>query len=497
MQPIIPSLPFLAFPTDKVLAEFRPVRALMVETPAPEGAIRWDRYYSIDDLLSLDLHDPRPMLEAIAQEMGYDTAKVAAGEGETGVAGHSWVTYCDERWLPLLVRWQAGDAQLLVTMVETAERGNGMGTDLRMTILGDRAALPIMRRLTVALSRFGLTKQGHCHGRTMVDGVFRKVEVPEIAMNRRPTALRIYGDKHGALSEIRAAELPDVMLSCDCSGVRDEWNTQPDGFAELYLKQRHGVDMKIPADRAISLEMVEMIQKLSVQAARKLTTKDLGRNFASEEARNKLSAMFLAVRDPEASQQQRAYLSGALLEIARVPYSEDGALSHPGLAFETMTLRLGVTSIGDDMRRPISDVFIGAEPKSTPKGMSRGLIELALACVDCGVHMMRDMDPKELANPPKAGWTPPLMKEFFLDGPGSPRARILKAEKPSFGIHQGLPIAVNYSAVVWRKGEEQAMAIDFAYHQPTDGVHLARVSRKRSFREGQGLTSRDRDRGQS
>ena len=138
------------------------------------------------------------------------------------------------------------------------------------------------------------------------------------------------------------------------------------------------------------------------------------------------------------------------------------------------------------MRRPAADVFIGAEPKDTPKGMSRGLIELALACVDCGVHMMRDMDPKELANPPKTGWVPPIMKDFLVGQPGTPRARIFKAEKPSFGIHQGLPIAVNYSAVVWRKGDEQPLAIDFAYHQASDGVHLARVARKRSFREGQG-----------
>ena len=486
MQPIIPSLPFLAFPTDKVLAEFRPVRALLVETPTPEGAVRWDMFRSIDDLLKMDLHDPRPMLEAIALEMGYDTAKIAAGEGETGVDGHSWVTYCDARWLPLLVRWQAGDAQLLLTMVETAERGNGVGSDLRLTILGDQAALPILRRLSVALSRFGLTRQGHCHGRTMVDGVFRKMEVPEIAHGRLAAAIRVYGDRNGALSEIRATELPDLMHSCDCSGVRDEWNAQPDGFAEVHLKQRHGVGLVIPADRAISPEMIELIQRTSVQAARNLTTKDLRREYASEEARNKLSSLWLAAQESEGNQQQRAYLAGALLEIDKVRYGENGPLTHPGLSFDTMSLRLGVTSVGDDMRRPAADVFIGAEPKDTPKGMSRGLIELALACVDCGVHMMRDLDPKELANPPKTGWVPPIMKDFLVGQPGTPRARIFKAEKPSFGIHQGLPIAVNYSAVVWRKGDEQSLAIDFAYHQASDGVHLARVTRKRSFREGQG-----------
>jgi hypothetical protein len=69
------------------------------------------------------------------------------------------------------------------------------------------------------------------------------------------------------------------------------------------------------------------------------------------------------------------------------------------------------------------------------------------------------------------------MKENLLKSPGSPRAKIFRADKPSFGIHQGLPITANYSAVVWRKNDAQALAIDFAYHRPSDGVHLARVRR--------------------
>jgi hypothetical protein len=38
MIPIIPSMPFLAFPSEKVLAEFQPVRGLLVTAPLPGGA---------------------------------------------------------------------------------------------------------------------------------------------------------------------------------------------------------------------------------------------------------------------------------------------------------------------------------------------------------------------------------------------------------------------------------------------------------------------------
>ena len=63
MKPIIPSLPFLAFPSEKVFADFRPVRGLLIETPAPQDGL--DRplreFRSLRDLT--DLHDPRPLIE--------------------------------------------------------------------------------------------------------------------------------------------------------------------------------------------------------------------------------------------------------------------------------------------------------------------------------------------------------------------------------------------------------------------------------------------------
>ena len=218
MKPITPSLPFLDFPTDEVLRTFRPVRALLVETCAPADGQRPHFFATPEDIVKLELHDPRPLLEAIAIEMGYDPDKIASGQGETGVSGHTWVTYCSEQWLPMLVRWQAGEAELLVTMVESFERGAGP-SDLRMTILGDAAAKPILRRLAVALARFGVTRRDGCRGTTTVDGEARPVGLPEIALARLDSTLVVNADAQGRLDEIRAGELPDLLHSCDASGL--------------------------------------------------------------------------------------------------------------------------------------------------------------------------------------------------------------------------------------------------------------------------------------
>lgn len=61
MKPITPSLPFLEFPTDEVLRTFRPVRALLVETPPPADAQKPHLFATPEDIVKLELHDPRPI----------------------------------------------------------------------------------------------------------------------------------------------------------------------------------------------------------------------------------------------------------------------------------------------------------------------------------------------------------------------------------------------------------------------------------------------------
>ena len=48
-------------------------------------------------------------------------------------------------------------------------------------------------------------------------------------------------------------------------------------------------------------------------------------------------------------------------------------------------------------------------------------------------------------------------------------------EKPTTGIHLGLPVRVDKSIVVWRSDDTQALAIDF--HHSGAGTHLARMRR--------------------
>ena len=488
MQPITPSLPFLAFPTAKVLAEFQPVRGLLVEIPVPEGSKAPIYFRSLGDLLDLELHDPRPLVEAICQEMGYDTAKVAAGEGETGVHGHSWVTYCDARMLPMLVRWTAGEANLLVTLVETVQRGNSLGGDLRLTILGDEAAKPIMRRLGVALSRFGITKRGYCTGRAELEGRNRTFTLPELQTGRMSTSLTIGGDAQGEITPQRARELPDLLLSCDCIGTRSEAGLHQAGEAMLTLHSRNPFQMRYAADRLIAPEMVDLIHHASVQDVYNLTTADLKRRYGSERACNSMVYLDLLRTEMPHTQGVRAFIAGLLHEIERVGVHEHTPLSYPGLPFGTQTLRRGPVSYSEDFSKPEQEVFAGVEPMATSRGPTSNLVNLAFQVLEGAIWALEGLSEKELSKPPQGGWTAEPLR-YMKEEQGNPRYRITNCDEPTWGIHQGLPILADKSAIVWRRGDEQALAIDFAYHTQTQGVHLARFRRCRvPGRKGEALS---------
>jgi hypothetical protein len=97
-----------------------------------------------------------------------------------------------------------------------------------------------------------------------------------------------------------------------------------------------------------------------------------------------------------------------------------------------------------------------------------------LAVEHCLKHLRAGQPPAELREPPKAGIPVPEFGDM-RKLPGAPRARLLPIEKPTFGIHLGLPVRVERSVVVWRSDDPQALAIDFA--TGAGGVHLAGMRR--------------------
>jgi hypothetical protein len=477
MKPLIPSLPFLAFPSEKIFADFRPVRGLLIETPAPQDG--HDRplreFRSLRDLT--DLHDPRPLIESIAREMGYDADLLAAGEGETGVAGHSWTAYCGETWLPMLVRWQAGDAQLLLTFVETHDRGPAIGSDLRLTILGDMAALPILRRLTVALKSFHPSKPNHAQGQVEIDGRPRTLTLPEIAFARFSATASVWASEAGEIGADRITELADIARSCNLSTGRiDAEAPITADTLQVMLHAGQQWAMTCRQGQPLPRELVEYIQRQSVGEVRRMTTSDLWAHFGPPQGLLQPNSLLFGVEQQNpAVIAQRLHPAGILHEVEQLPVRENHRLfSRP---FGTFRLALGHTSIGPEFRKPDDEVLAGTEHRAYGRDGATGydLLSVGIMAVEFAMKFLDEtLRAEERRNPPKQGWPIPHLGELRL-GPGAPRVRLMAAAKPTYGIHLGLPVRIDLSAVVWWADDAQALAIDF--HHSAAGTHLARLRR--------------------
>ncbi|NBX35557.1 hypothetical protein EBR16_09415, partial [bacterium] len=244
--------PLKGFPTEKTLKDLNPTRGMVITTsinvpPGDRSVLIEMESGSIDDPKLWKggkvLVDAAPIFGRIAEEMGYDPDLVAAGEGETGVPGHSWTSYCDETWLPMLVRWQAGEAQLILTFVET--HGRDILPDLTLGILGDEAALPILRRLAVALTPFHIGRPSSSEGQVQCEGRKRWLGIPEIPVSGFEIVVQVPGNEAGLIGPERAEELADIVRSCALSSCRYEVGdaVKPDELQLWWQSARRPMDL--------------------------------------------------------------------------------------------------------------------------------------------------------------------------------------------------------------------------------------------------------------
>jgi hypothetical protein len=139
-----------AFPTEKILKEFKPVRGCHVrgkiELPPGQAELLFASLRNRDsDPLAWQQPtvevDIGPLFDAIAERMGYDPTLLNEGRGETGRADHAWSAYSNESGYPMLIRWQAGAGELLLSIGILAQE------ELSIAILADAEGLETLLKV--------------------------------------------------------------------------------------------------------------------------------------------------------------------------------------------------------------------------------------------------------------------------------------------------------------------------------------------------------------
>ena len=468
-----------AFPTEKIFKEFKPVRGFVVQGTlelSPDQTIKLAtaRRNQGDDPLAwkepIIEPDLGPLLKAIAERFGYDVRLLTEGKGETGLAEHSWVAYAHDGGCPALVRWQADQGQLLLSI------GVSPSSGLTVTILADQAGVPTLLRVGDILS--GLQEDGTAQ----VDLAVPVGDTLQQVALTAPTTDSVFGPSleiflpaGHELNALRRRELerlayaiPVKLSMAQTVGWADAQKPlAPNGLRMNNIFQGA---LDFGPDEPLSAAIMEQVLGVGIDLATGLMEHAIAKAFAPP-ATEKFFDDLCLDREKELLDVELAERRDKLPQLTRL------ADRLPGIAGRTSL------SFGLDVPRTPGEVLRGTRPVAKIVG---GDLTAGDDLLDILFEQMRMVWRRVGGGRPGKG-QPKLRLSGQVHLPGladlhrdaaTCRQRIEELGQPYYGTHLGLPVRIDQRLIVWRDGDAQALAADF-FHLPATGdthfTHLQRV----------------------
>ena len=481
MTTLIQPYSLQAFPTEKVLKEFKPVRGFVAKgllelSPEQELKLTQARSNQGDDPLAwkepVIEPDVRPLLGAIAERLGYDLRLLIEGKGETGQPGHTWVNYGHEGGCPFLIRWQADQGQLLLSIAVSPPY------ELTVAVLADTAGMSTLAKVGDILASI----EGDA-GRSV------SLDIP--AGN---TLLKTeLATKHGhggfesnvmvclppgqELNSLRQKDLELLAFGIPLSVVPLEEKD----FGLTATKDRPLLTancLRLNGIRGSALDLDfgpdEPLNQATLQAIW-----DRGVDLAAE-TMNQAFAKALDDMDYKMIRDNRLLFWSK--ELLDVELAERKAQLR-SLVRETMRFKGGRLSFGEDVRETPGEILRGTRPVAKMLG---GDVIASVDVLEMLFHHFQMMaSPGE--HPYLRGPKPrlqlkgevqlPSVAENYGDS-AKDAHHIEDLRHPYYGSHLGLPVRVDKRLIVWREGDTEALAADF-FHLPatrdTYFTHLQKV----------------------
>jgi len=470
-----------AFPTEKILKEFKPVRGCHVhgkiELPPGQAELLWASLRNRDsDPLAWQQPtvevDIGPLTDAIAERMGYDPRLLNEGRGETGRTEHAWSVYADESGFPLLIRWQAGAGELLLSIGILAQE------KLSIAILADAEGLETLLKVHDIVTGIVATEGRTERLSVPVGDTLQIVEVtspPERAYFGPCVTLCLPSDRQ--LSDLRRKELERIV-----GGVPLFIGTEE----EINRRQMYVIATPPLKPNSLRLEMIP-------PSATRL-------DFGPDEPLSQ--SLIDLINEAGVSRTWREFERTAA-EHAYVSFDAnawDELLDKEKLDFELSERRLKLGELlrrmspSDDCQR-IHRISFSRDFQETPATHLRGTGPMA-KMAEGNVETSADLLDKlrrlllDLCRPPLMAASaeakpklqikgecqlPPLASQYqdtALEQKG-----FEELTKPYTSTHRGLPVRVDKRVLVWRSNDTEALAADYFRHPTTGDVHFARLYR--------------------
>lgn len=470
-----------AFPTEKTLKEFKPVRGFHVHgtIELPPGQLpllremSWNR--DADPLawqrpiLEVDLG---PFYDTIAGRMGYDPALLREGRGETGQTDHGWYAYSGDRPLPLLIRWQAGPGQLLLSL------GIHGQNSLSIAILADAAGLETLLKVYDLVTGI-VAADGPTHRLSVQAG--DTLQIVETAT--RPDwypfgpGITVCLPPDRQLNDLRRKELEAIVggvyltigTEAEVNGRESVFGTMPrlkPNMLRLQAIPPIRATLDFGPDEPLSQSLIELINETSVQE----TWKEFAQTMAEHEAAETDFTDWHELLEKEKLDVELSERRLKLRELVR-------GLCPP------------------DYRRNAGRISLSADFETTPATHLRGTgpaAKMAEGCVATSGDLIDMLERAvfELSAPPliyPSAETkprlqlkgechlPPLASQYA--DTGLEHKCFEELMKPYYSTHRGLPVRVDKRMLVWRAHDSEALVADYFRHPTTHEVHLAALYR--------------------
>lgn len=499
--------PLKGFPSEKILKDLKPARGMVITTsihvpPGDRTVLQQMEEGSCTDPKAWKggkvLVDASPIIARIAEEMGYDPKLLAEGEGETGLPNHSWHPYADGDACPLLVRWEAGEARLILCVGLPMFGGRIVFEPTReayLVLLGNKAALDVMQRVGLALEGLadGLKP---CEAEVSVGNTLRKVKMEECG-HTFDFQCRIAVDGRVGPNAVRRADYLELMHSVglwldDLTKPRTrhifqemDLEAEPgrarpvDGMEISHLqdrKLRFGYDPEQP----LSAEIRDLIHRQSVIDAQSMMSFILGKSVMPERE-ELLSDGFPGEADPvmDLELEERALRHRRLCEEADgFPQRQDFSRLHVRPLHKMFKDQL--PSLGREFRRLPKHVLRGTGPDLSMKG---GHLASSWDLLDLLFAQLAELPKHFPAKPQARGGlaltakiVAPTIADQYRDHSAANHL-IVPITNPFYGMHKGLPVRIDKSLTVWRLNDTEALAADFFYAPETQDLHVANLYR--------------------
>jgi hypothetical protein len=487
MTKLIQPYSLQAFPTEKILKEFKPSRGFVAKgllelSPEQEELLRITKRNRKDDELGWQepavLPDVRPLFDAIAERMGYDSALLAEGKGETGKPGHDWLTYGDKGGCPLLIRWKTGQGNLLLSIAVTPSYHD---TVLVVSVLADEAGHETLLQVADVIQSIEVS---HDQPETIDITVGDTLQKVKIATLHESTGWFVDCPRivfclpeDRQLNAIRRRELERLAFSLPlivgtAEEIRQRNSYRADALQRspnvLRIEGIFGTTLDFNADEPLSESIIKEIYRESCDLAGSALS------FAMDEA--------LGAKNCGEVRESRQLIWKEKLDAVATERRMKLNMEANGVEKIGQRGEIRRISLGADVRVTPSDILRDTRPVAKMSGGDLGLSVDLLENLFSEIHRLSDergiiqhqrMKPKL----PIKGEAilPPLTKQYEDTVVEYRRVEDLKS--PYASAHRGLPVRVDKRLIVWRDGDTQALAADFFHLPATKDTHVTNLQR--------------------